>query len=182
MPYKILELPMKRITSAAVAAAALLATACERQSQTTEQVEAQAEQAPAEIEALDIGATAERGPIGFTLKSVETKKAVRDPDWSPPAGPGETFVVARYEIKNLGNEPLDTFELPEVTLVDGSGVEYDSDLEASSSDGDSNGWDDVNPGIVFKGTRSFKVVEERYDPGVWQIVIKTDPAIAYRLK
>ena len=173
---------MKRRAIATLLGATFLATASEPQPVQTDQAQAETQPQAEQIEVLAIGATAARDTVGFTLMSVETKKAVRDPDWSPPAGPGETFVVARYEIENLGQKPISPFELPQVALIDGSGVEYGSDLEASTSSGDSNGWDEINPGVVFKGTRSFKVVEERYDPSTWQIMVKTDPAIAYRLK
>ena len=173
---------MKRAAITTVLGAMILTTACDSQRVESEAPQAEALPQTEPLEVFEVGATAETGFIGFTLKSIETKKAVRDPDWSPPAGPGETFVVARYEIKNRGEEPLDPFELPQIALIDDNGVEYSWDAEASTSDGDSSGWDAINPGVVYKGTRSFKVVEERYDPEAWQIVIKTDPAIAYRLK
>ena len=85
-------------------------------------------------------------------------------------------------MKNIGDKPVSPFELPVIDLLDGGGTEYGADVQASSSRGDSSGWDDVNPGVTFKGTRSWKVAEDRFDLATWTVVVRSDPQLAFRLQ
>ena len=173
---------MKYLHTIQLAALILLLAGCGAEPTTVE--EQPTKPAQSEVKNHSLGETVTTGDLEFTLKSIETVQDIGSPGWVEPAGPGETYVIAKFAFKNLSTTPIDPFQLPSVALLDSNGVEYGSDLQSSSmaSDGDSIPLDNINPGITYNDTLAWKVVAENYDPSAWTVVVRSDPQVAFGLQ
>lgn len=136
----------------------------------------------APVEAHGIGQGVQAAGVEFTLKSIEERAKPGDSPYAQPAGEGQVFVVAKYTTKNLGTKPVDPSGLPKVELVDASGTIYSDDLVASAFVSDESGIDNLNPGVILKSGKAWKVGKGAFDPGTWKIVVRTDPALEFKLK
>ena len=142
------------------------------------------DQAPAVLHA--IGETGKADGIEVALTSVKATNQVSDPSAVPLAGPDETYVVVKYTIKNTGSTPLEVLNRPAIDLLDANGQVFAKDDIATGVTGavlDAQGMvNDTNPGLTVKTAAVWKVAKATYDPATWKVVVRTDPALEFKLK
>ncbi len=124
-------------------------------------------------EVIPIDDTAE-----YTITKVEEMSKIGDPNmFGKQASEGATLIAMQYTVKNISKEPMGMFDYPTLNLVDETGIEYDSDLDASSAYAVETGIDnskvlsDLNPGITVTGTEVYEISQESYASGEWFIQI-----------
>lgn len=115
--------------------------------------------------------------LEVTIDSVEEKSKVGGEYFEKVPSEGGTLVAVRYSVKNTGSKPIGSFSTPTFNLIDTKNdVEYDSDVDASSSyateiDLDEKILSDLNPGIKVQGADVYEVSKELYDQGSWAVVV-----------
>lgn len=125
---------------------------------------------------IAFGKSGEVSDVTFTVKSVEQRARIGAAGYGSKVEAGETFVVVRYAIKNVGKEPLSGFNKPGLEMVDGAGQAYAEDTQAgimaSALNDDllqSSG--DLNPGVSAKGTAVWKVAKSSFDKKAWRVKV-----------
>lgn len=111
--------------------------------------------------------------------SAETAKSVGSQYLSTEAAEGGIYVMVRWECKNISDEPVSSFSLPTVRLVDSKGVKYDADINATSyyeTEVDPNAkiLSDLNPKIKINDAAVFEVSEEAYNEGGFSLIVNAD--------
>lgn len=140
-----------------------------------------------EVPTYKVGDAIKTDKFEFVVISAEEKSKVGGEYVEKKPSSGGTYVVVKFKYKNISKEPIKMFDFPSLSLVDGSGVKYDSDLDASSSYATEVNLNekilsDLNPGISVDGADVFEVSKESYDKGGWKIRIKADKEINISLK
>ena len=117
---------------------------------------------------------------------MKSTNQVADPSVIPLAGPDETYVVVKYTIKNTGSTPLELLNRPAIDLQDTNGQVFAKDDIATGVTGavlDAQGMvNDINPGLTVKTAAVWKVAKQGFDPATWKVVVRTDPALEFKLK
>lgn len=167
-----------------IAAAALLAVAGCGDSETPSPSPS-TEAAPIPTKVYAVGDTASAAGVEVTLTSVKSTSHVTNSDALPAAGPDETYIIAEYSLKNTGTKPIEMFDRPALELVDAAGQTYAMDTIASTVAAvlsESNGTiSAINPGTSAKSALVWKVAKKSYDPATWKVVVRTDPALEFKL-
>ena len=136
--------------------------------------------------ALAIGETGKANGIEIALTSVKSTNQVAEPPAVALAGPDETYVVVKYTIKNTGSMPLEVMNRPAIDLLDANGQVFAKDDIATGVTGavlDAQGMvNDTNPGLTVKTAAVWKVAKQGFDPSTWKVVVRTDPALEFKLK
>ena len=136
--------------------------------------------------ALAVGQTGKANGIEIAVTSVKATNQVADPPAVALAGPDETYVVVKYTIKNTGSMPLELLNRPAIDLLDAKGQVYAKDDIATGVTGavlDAQGMvNDINPGLTVKTAAVWKVAKQGFDPATWKVVVRTDPALEFKLK
>jgi archaellum component FlaG (FlaF/FlaG flagellin family) len=121
----------------------------------------------------------------ITLTSVEETAQIGDEGILPPAGEGETYIVAHFSVKNTGDKPLAFTGEPTLNLVDGNGQTYEQDVVTSAfvaSSADPSGFaSGINPGTSKKSGAVWKVAKKAYDPAAWKLVTHAKPKHEFKL-
>ncbi len=131
---------------------------------------------------IAIGKTATASGVEFTLVSVSHRDRIGA---SHRTAPGETFVVVRYDVKNLTNEPMARVERPEVTLRDREGRSYSDEGAAGltlTEGGLDDAINDTNPNMTAHVTSVWKVDKASFDPASWTLLLGTDPQLRFALE
>jgi len=142
--------------------------------ETSSAVETPAQAAPAE--GVPIGTPIRNRDAQITVTSVEQRSQVGTQYLEERASQGGVLIVVKYDISNVGNEPL-KFYSPKIELVDAAGVRYSSDIAKSAAygtetDDNSKIFSDLNPGITTQGSSVFEVAADRFDPETWHIAVE----------
>lgn len=90
---------------------------------------------------------------------------------------GAVYVVVGFEYKNISKQPISSWDLPTVQLMDKNDAVYSPDADANwYFDGysDEKIVSDMNPGIKTKGTEIFEVARDVLDEGGMRAYIKAD--------
>ena len=136
--------------------------------------------------ALAIGQTGKANGIEIAVTSVKSTNQVAEPPAVALAGPDETYVVVKYTIKNTGSTPLELMSRPTVDLLDANGQVFAKDDIATGVIGamlDAQGMvNDINPGLTVKTAAVWKVAKQGFDPSTWKVVVRTDPALEFKVK
>lgn len=176
-----MEKTMRTIVLAFSTLALLPLTAC-GSSETNNGTTSEAPAAPA----LAIGETGKANGIEIAVTSVKSTNQVADPSAVPLAGPDETYVVVKYTIKNTSAAPLEVQNRPTIDLLDANGQSFAKDDIATGVAGamlDAQGMvNDINPGVTVKAAAVWKVAKQGFDLGTWKVVVRTDPALEFKLK
>ncbi|MES2095359.1 MAG: DUF4352 domain-containing protein [Pseudomonadota bacterium] len=177
------ETPMKYAMILAALPLALTTSACDGGGSSTNTAAGTSVVAPpialnkvAKAEGLEFAITRidQRGQIGIAAAGMK-------------AAAGETYVVARYTIKNVGTAPLTFTERPALSLVDAKGQSYPDDVSTSMMA--SNGLEemtgmtsDLNPNVSGKGVAVWKVDKAAFDKVTWRLVLSSSPQLTFALK
>lgn len=124
----------------------------------------------------NIGDTISNEKYEFTIKNVNTANKVGTEYLNSQPAEGGVYVCVDFTYKNVSTEPISSWDFPAVKLVDSNGVEYSSDVSASSyyateKDPDRKVLSDLNPGITVTDNEVFEIAEESYNQGEWFLVV-----------
>ena len=126
--------------------------------------------------------SAEAEGFEVTVNAVEQRSQIGIEGLGPAAGAGETFIVVRYSLKNLGKKPVSSWDFPTVDLMDSSSQVYAGDSEASALESalseDITGSSDLNPNITAKLVSVWKIHKASFDESTWRMKISFGSAIA----
>ena len=125
---------------------------------------------------VPLGKSAQAQNYEIKIDSVEDRSQVGVLDMGPKLSPGETFVVVRYTIKNIGRTPLDQGNQPDVKLIDGDYVEYAEDREAGMMEAIKNEDDTgtLNRNVTGKRTAVWRLEKASFDKATWRIKVPLD--------
>lgn len=127
----------------------------------------------------NIGDSISNGEYEITIKNVGTAKKVGNEYLNSQPAAGGIYVCVDFIYKNVSKEPLSSWDFPSVELVDSNGVEYSSDISASSyyateKDPNRKVLSDLNPGITVSDNNVFEIAEESYNQGEWFLIIDNE--------
>lgn len=118
----------------------------------------------------------------ITIKNVSTATKVGSQYLNSQPAEGGIYVCVDFTYKNVSTEPISSWDFPTVELVDSNGVEYSSDVNASSyyateKDPNRKVLSDLNPGITVTDNKVFEIAEESYNQGEWYLVVDNNTKI-----
>lgn len=118
----------------------------------------------------------------ITIKNVSTATKVGSQYLNSQPAEGGVYVCVDFTYKNISAEPISSWSFPTVELVDSNGVEYSSDISASSyyateKDPNRKVLSDLNPGITVTDNKVFEIAEESYNQGEWYLVIDNNTKV-----
>ena len=118
----------------------------------------------------------------ITIKNVSTATKVGSQYLNSQPAEGGIYVCVDFTYKNVSTEPISSWDFPTVELVDSNGVEYSSDVSASSyyateKDPNRKVLSDLNPGITVTDNKVFEIAEESYNQGEWYLVVDNNTKI-----
>ncbi|MBO5398515.1 MAG: DUF4352 domain-containing protein [Clostridia bacterium] len=118
----------------------------------------------------------------ITIKNVSTATKVGSQYLNSQPAEGGVYVCVDFTYKNVSTEPISSWDFPTVELVDSNGVEYSSDVSASSyyateKDPNRKVLSDLNPGITVTDNKVFEIAEESYNQGEWYLVVDNNTKI-----
>lgn len=167
-----------RKLNTAILASAILLNACDSADDSI----AATETAAAPIKVYAVGESASADGMEFAITAVEERSQIGPVGVGPKAASGETFVVVRYTIKNIGSKPIDSWNFPTFELLDGDRVALAKDTEATILDGalnsDGQSSSDLNPKVTAKQTAVWKVEKASFDKATWRLKVSFDSAVA----
>lgn len=124
------------------------------------------------------------GGFEVGLTSIKKKAQIGAEGIGPRAGAGETFVVARYTVGNVGSEPVDSVDFPKFELIDGDGQVYAEDGQATMLEsmlGDAH-TGALNPGVSARLISVWKVRTSSFDPTAWRLKVSFDQGLSAMAK
>ena len=118
----------------------------------------------------------------ITIKNVGTAKKVGTQYLNSQPAEGGIYVCVDFTYKNVSSEPMSSWDFPTVELVDSNGVEYTSDVSASSyyateKDPNRKILSDLNPGITVTDNKVFEIAEGSYNQGEWFLIVDNNTKI-----
>lgn len=118
----------------------------------------------------------------ITIKNVSTATKVGSQYLNSQPAEGGIYVCIDFTYKNVSTEPISSWDFPTVELVDSNGIEYSSDVSASSyyateKDPNRKVLSDLNPGITVTDNKVFEIAEESYNQGEWYLVVDNNTKI-----
>ena len=118
----------------------------------------------------------------ITIKNVSTATKVGSQYLNSQPAEGGIYVCVDFTYKNVSTEPISSWDFPTVELVDSNGVEYSSDVSASSyyateKDQNRKVLSDLNPGITVTDNKVFEIAEESYNQGEWYLIVDNNTKI-----
>lgn len=118
----------------------------------------------------------------ITIKNVSTATKVGSQYLNSQPAEGGIYVCVDFTYKNVSTEPISSWDFPTVELVDSNGVEYSSDVSASSyyateKDPNRKVLSDLNPGITVTDNKVFEIAEESYNQGEWYLIVDNNTKI-----
>jgi len=162
--------------STAVLGAALLISGCvDAGSESPVSGEQNASQA-ATKKGFKLGESVNFDAFEVTIKSVKTMASVGGAGFDQKAADGGTLVAVTFTLKNTGKKPLNGFERPSLSLIDGQGNKYSEDVAASiafriQKEFNAKSMSDLNPGIRVNDGAVWEVSKEQFNLDSWKVVL-----------
>lgn len=133
-----------------------------------------------------LGTVASTRKFELSVVDIAIRRTVGSDFFTVTAPEGSVYVVITYTMKNISNKPIGTFSQPTYNLVDQNGIEYDRDVDASSSYATEveltrKVLSDLNPGIKVTGAHVFNVAKNRFNPNTWTIIVNADDDVVFSL-
>jgi hypothetical protein len=124
----------------------------------------------------NIGDTITNGDYEITVQAVNEANKVGTQYLNSKPADGGTYVCVDFNYKNISSQPINSWNFPSISLVDSNGVEYSSDISASSyyateKDPNRKVLSDLNPGITVTDNKVFEISSESYSQGEWYLVV-----------
>lgn len=136
--------------------------------------------------------------IKLTVKKIEKVEKIGDPknfkfvpneNGKPTAVFGfeaskdATNIAIQFTFKNVSDKSLKESDLPSIKLINEKGVEYETNINASSAyavSSEINNFrvlDNINPNISIENAKVFEVPKKDYNSGEWYILIDDEEKI-----
>ncbi len=119
-----------------------------------------------------IGSPVQLQSAALTVTRVLVRDSVGDAYIKERAADGGVLVVVETTVKNTGDKPIKSFDIPKIKLVDAAGTEYSPDAGksgayATEASIDMKAFSDLNPDISVTDADVFEVSKTRFDPATW---------------
>jgi len=103
------------------------------------------------------------------------------------AAEGAIFVIVNFSYKNITKEPIGSFSVPNMKIIDPNGTKYDETSGATSYyqaeiEINKKAFSDINPGITQKDATVFEVSKELWKSNGWKLIIDADKDIEVQIK
>lgn len=125
----------------------------------------------------------------FELKvsAVNTKSRVGGEFLDEKAADGAVFLIVNFSYKNITKEPIGSFSVPSVKVIDPNGTKYDEAAGATAYyqteiNLNKKAISDINPGITQKDATVFEVSKELWANKGWKLIIDADDDIEIDIK
>lgn len=117
-----------------------------------------------------------------TVTSVKSKTKVGTDFIEEVAPEGAVFVIIDFNYKNITDQPINSFSLPDIKIIDPNNAAYDEAIGASASYStqmklETKIASDLNPGIGQKDAAVFEVSKDIWAQKGWKMIIKADKNI-----
>lgn len=127
----------------------------------------------------NVGETVKTDKYEITITSAEERNVVGSQYFEKKPSEGGIFIAIQLKYKNISEKPIGSFSTPNIKLIDGSGVVYDSDIGAGGDFAtelklDRKILSDLNPGISVNDAEVFEVSRDKFSKETWHILIKAD--------
>lgn len=109
--------------------------------------------------------------------TVTNAYVIDDLGWNKKIPEGAVYVAVEFSYKNISKQPISSWSLPLVYLLDGNDAPYTQDADASwyfDSYSDSKIISDMNPGIISKDARIYEVAADVLNEGGMRVYVKAD--------
>ncbi|MBP7498092.1 MAG: DUF4352 domain-containing protein [Bacteroidales bacterium] len=129
-----------------------------------------------------VGETINTGKFAITVSSVTSRNRVGNEYFNEKAPAGATFIAVNFNYKNISKEPISSFSVPDVKLIDPNNVTYEpavgaSGYYAAQINLNKKVASDLNPGISQRDAAVFEVSKEIWAQKGWKIRISADKNI-----
>ena len=123
----------------------------------------------------------------ITVTSVANRNSVGGQFMNEKPAEGGMFVVVNFKYRNITKEPISSFSMPDINIIDPNGTKYDEAAGATALyQADSNlntkAISDLNPGITQKDAIVFEVARDLWKSTGWKLVIDADEDIEVQIK
>jgi len=134
-----------------------------------------------------VGEKISTSKFDISVTSVTPRNSVGGEYFKEKAGQGAVFIVVNFNYKNISKEPIGSFSIPTLKIVDPNNVTYDSASGASIAYSseinlDKKSLSDLNPGISQKDAEVFEVSKENWSKAGWKLLIDADKKIEVDIK
>lgn len=134
-------------------------------------------------DAEPLGYYVQQGDAAIGVTNVDLRDKVGDDFLEERAAEGGVLVVVHYKVKNTGDKPIKSFDLPKLKLIDPTGTEYDLDIGktssyASEARDNMKALSDLNPDIAVEDSAVFEVSKTRFDKATWRAITSNGTKIA----
>lgn len=124
----------------------------------------------------NIGDTITNGDYEITIQAVNEANGVGTQYLNSSPAEGGIYVCVDFNYKNISSQPINSWKFPTISLIDSNGVEYNSDISASSyyateKDPDRKVLSDLNPGITVTDNKVFEISSDSYSQGEWYLLV-----------
>jgi hypothetical protein len=134
-----------------------------------------------------IGESIKTEKFDLKVNSVTVRSSVGGSYMNEKAADGAVFVIVNFSYKNITKEPISSFSVPDVNVIDPNGTKYD---EASGATGfyqveinlNKKAISDINPGITQKDATVFEVSKDLWKSKGWKLVVDADEDIEILIK
>jgi len=121
------------------------------------------------------------------ISSATTRASVGEEYLREKAADGAVFLIVNFSYKNISKEPINSFGVPKVTVIDPRGTKYDDASGATSSYGmeinlNKKVLSDINPGITQKDATVFEISKDLWKTKGWKLLIDADKDIELDIK
>jgi len=125
--------------------------------------------------------------FSLTVTSVASRSRVGGEYLNEKAPSGAIFVTVDFNYKNISKEPISSFQVPEVKLIDPNNVSYDQAIGATGYYATQKNLNkkiasDLNPGISQRDASVFEVSKENWSKKGWKLLITADKNIEIPIK
>ena len=159
-------------------------TSASNENKTVTAAEQSAEQQQA---AWKVGDAIKTEKFEITVSSVTNRGSVGGEFMSERAADGALFVVVNFKYRNITKEPIGSFSMPDIKIIDPNGTEYDEAAGATAYyqteiNLNKKAVSDLNPGITQKDAVIFEVSRDLWKNKGWKLVIDADEDVEVMVK
>ncbi|MBF0120761.1 MAG: SEL1-like repeat protein [Desulfobacterales bacterium] len=131
---------------------------------------------------IKIGQSCKTEKLEITVISTEIKDSIGDEYFNTKPAEDAIYVAIKWKYKNITGKPINSFNQPNIKLLDPNGLKYNEDFEASSFYATEVNVtekiiSDLNPGITVMGAKVFEVSKESFNKSTWLILIEADKEV-----
>lgn len=145
------------------------------------------QKADEEKKAWKIGESIKTEKFDLKVSSVTTRVSVGGKYMNEKAADGAVFMIVNFSYKNITKEPIGSFSVPDVKVIDPNGTKYDEAAGATAYyqteiNLNKKAISDINPGITQKDATVFEVSKDLWKSKGWKLLVDADEDIEIQIK